>query len=507
MTCDIKTAEGPSLAERAERDPHRPRFHFVAPGGWLNDPNGLTHRDDVYHLFYQYNPHAPVHERIHWGHATSRDLVTWVDEPVALAPGAGPDRDGCWSGVLVDDHGVPTIIYSGRHDGRELPCLATGSPDLRTWQPHPGNPVIDAPPDGLDLTGFRDHRVWRENGVWRQLVGAGIRGAGGNALLYESRDLRSWRYVGPLLSGDAGQGRAGDVDWPGTMWECVDLFRVGRSGAPGSETDVLMFSAWDKGQTHHTLYWTGRYEGDTFAPGQLHRLDYGQRYFYAPQSFEDAGGRRIMFGWLQEGRSNEATIAAGWSGAMSLPRVVALGEDGQLVQAPAPEVAKLRHDHVEVAPFELGNEPVHLDGVTGDQLDLELRVRLDAGSAIQLSVRAKPDRREQTVIEVERSRRDAAAGVLRLHRSRSSLDPAVDTDPRSGPIRVADNGRVDLRVLVDHSALEIFANGRPLAARIYPTQLEAQGVSVLAPRGRVDVERIDAWQMAGIWDGTRPLWP
>lgn len=117
------------LAERAVLDPHRPRFHFTAPGGWLNDPNGLTHRDGVYHLFYQYNPLAAAHHRIHWGHATSHDLVTWTDEPVALVPGAeGPDRDGCWSGVFVDDGGTPTLVYSGRHGDRELPAWRPDRP-------------------------------------------------------------------------------------------------------------------------------------------------------------------------------------------------------------------------------------------------------------------------------------------------------------------------------------------------------------------------------------------
>ena len=105
------------LAARAALDPHRPAFHFVAPAGWLNDPNGLTQRDGWYHLFYQYNPFAAVHDRIHWGHARSTDLMHWEHLPIALEPGDGPDVDGCWSGVLVDDDGVPTLVYSGRHDG------------------------------------------------------------------------------------------------------------------------------------------------------------------------------------------------------------------------------------------------------------------------------------------------------------------------------------------------------------------------------------------------------
>ncbi|RVU22899.1 glycoside hydrolase family 32 protein [Streptomyces antnestii] len=506
MTHDLTALPTPTaaegLAERAHRDPHRPRFHFTSPGGWLNDPNGLTHWNGVYHLFYQYNPLAPAHHRIHWGHATSQDLVTWTDEPVALVPGTeGPDRDGCWSGVLVDDGGVPTLVYSGRHGDRELPCVATGSADLRHWTKDPANPVIAAPPAGADITAFRDHCVWREGAVWRQLIGSGIRGTGGTALLYESPDLRTWRYVGPLLTGDAAGGGPDDLDWTGTMWECVDLFRVGAS-------DVLVFSAWDEGTTHHPLYWTGRYEGDTFTPEALHRLDYGRRYFYVPQSTLDAHGRRVMFGWLQEGRDDEATAVAGWSGVMSVARVLTEAPDGSLAQAPVPELAGLRRDHVALgSPTLTDGTYARLDAVSGDQLDLEADLRLAPGATARLVVRETPDGAERTVVELTRDAADPARGTLRLRRERSSLDPDVDTEPRYGELPFGPDGGVALRVLVDHSALEIFANGRALTARVYPSRpTEAVGVGIGAT-GAVTVDRFDAWRMESISEGPRPLWP
>ncbi|GAA0526543.1 glycoside hydrolase family 32 protein [Paractinoplanes ferrugineus] len=512
MTHDLTLTPGTSvaegLAERAHRDPHRPRFHFTAPGGWLNDPNGLTHWRGVYHLFYQYNPFAPAHGNIHWGHATSTDLVRWTDEPIALAPGLdGPDRDGCWSGVLVDDGGVPTIVYSGRHAGHELPCVARGSADLRSWTKDEANPVIAAAPEGVDVTAFRDHCVWREGAVWRQLIGSGIRGVGGTAFLYESDDLRTWRYVGPLLTGTAAQ-NPGEPDWTGTTWECVDLFRLGDSESGNADaTDVLVFSAWDEGTTHHSLYWTGRYQGDAFTPTAVHRLDYGGRYFYAPQSTRDEHGRRIMFGWLQEGRTDDANARAGWCGVMSLPRIVTLGSDGGLHQAPAPELTRLRRDHVAVPARRLNASYTRLYDVRGDQLDLEISLRLAPAATARLVLRETPDGAERTVVEVNRTH-DGAGGTLRLHRETSSLDPTVDTEPRYGALPMGPDGRVELRVLVDHSALEIFANGHPLSARVYPTRPDqAVGVGVGAD-GDVALDRFDAWQMASAFTaGPRPLWP
>ncbi|MCT9624174.1 beta-fructofuranosidase [Pseudarthrobacter equi] len=508
LTHPLATVPRDELVARAESDPLRPRFHFVSPAGWLNDPNGVAQWDGIYHLFYQYNPEGAFHHRIQWGHATSTDLVTWTDRPVALEPSPGPDADGCWSGVLVNDAGTPTLVYSGRLGERELPCVAVGSPDLSSWTKAPENPVIAAPPAGVDITAYRDHCVWREGNKWRQLVGSGVRGRGGTAFLYESADLRSWDYVGPLFIGDASQGNPAGTDWTGTMWECVDLFRAG-TGTLGTEPadgspDVLVFSAWNDGDTHHPLYWTGRYSGDSFEPAALHRLDYGGRYFYAPQSFLDDAGRRIMFGWLQEGRTDAAMVEAGWSGVMSLPRITTLAEDGTLRFAPVPELEELRGTHTRLTGRDLA---APLDtGVRGNQLDLELDIHLAPGAMLRLGVLGSGDGAEDTVIEVSRPEGTAGdtEGTLRLDRTRSSLDSSVDVEDRSGPIPMP-KGRVHLRVLVDRSAVEVFASGKPLTARVYPTR--GGGHVTLSTAGTVRLNAFDAWTMADISGGGRTLFP
>lgn len=518
MSTHYATSNRDTTAERAAEarsstDRPRPRYHFTAPFGWLNDPNGLTQRDGVYHLFYQHNPHGVIHNRIHWGHATSRDLMTWTDEPIALAPSPGPDEDGCWSGVLVDDDGVPTLIYSGHREGQlQVGCVATGSADLRTWTKDPTNPVVEAPP-GLDLVEFRDPCVWREDGVWRQIIGAGIRDLGGTALLFESPDLREWRYLGPLAVGDVtGQsglgGPPGAKDWTGAVWECVDLFHLGShgTGAPGTGgadgTDVLVFSAWQV-DTFHPLCFTGTYRGDAFEPTGLHRFDLGERAFYAPQSFRDESGRRIVFGWLQEERAPSASIAAGWSGAMSLPRVMSLN-GGIPSFAPAPEVAALRYTPAEIVPH---GSPMTLRpgaevaGPTGDQLDLEIDLAIPTGGVAHLVLLATPDGAEQTILEIRRDHDEIA--TVRLDRSRSSLDPDAWATDRSGQIPIGADGTITLRALLDHSALEVFLNGQPLTARAYPTRTDALHTAVTVPAHvgglpnilGVTVKRFEAWQM------------
>lgn len=487
----------------AWNDPQRSRFHFVSPCGWLNDPNGLTQWQGRYHLFYQYNPDAPRHAQIQWGHASSTDLVHWDDEPVALAPSAGADQDGCWSGVLVDDGGVPTIVYSGNSDGPngniQLPCVAVGDATLSVWTKDPANPVIPTRPAALELTEFRDHCVWREGDEWQQLIGAGIRGEGGTAIRYTSTDLRSWEYRGPILIGDAAER---DPIWTGTTWECVDLFEL--DGAW-----VLLFSAWDDGVTHYPLYYTGDYTDGVFTPTSLHYLDYGLRHFYAPQSFKNDEGRRILFGWLQEARPDEQSDAAGWSGVMSIPRELRLGADGQLSQAPVAAVAALRGERravhpVAVAPGQIVQLPTDAAGgaFAGDQLDIEVSLLLGADAVCELVLRDSPDHTERTILRL-----DAARGRIELDRSRSSPTEDLDTVLLGGELAVADDGRVEVRVLLDHSAIEVFANGRALTARIYPSRPDAAGLSITSLGGDVRVERFEAWSMADIWAGPRAARP
>ena len=98
-------------------DPSFPALHIRPPRGWMNDPNGLCRVDGRYHVFFQYNPAAPVHSAIHWGHVSSTDLLSWQEHPIALSPRQGLiDAAGCWSGCVIDDSGVPTAVYTANPD-------------------------------------------------------------------------------------------------------------------------------------------------------------------------------------------------------------------------------------------------------------------------------------------------------------------------------------------------------------------------------------------------------
>ena len=480
------TEEYEAQVAQARRDPHRPAYHFLPPANWLNDPNGLIQWQGEYHLFYQYNPYGAFHQRIHWGHAVSKDLVHWTHLPVALTPTPGADEDGCWSGCAVNDNGTPTLIYTGSRAGDQRPCLATSTDDLRTWEKWPGNPIIPAPPPDLELIGFRDHSVWKEGDSWYQLVGAGIKGVGGATLLYRSPDLRQWTYLHPLYVGDLS--RTTPL-WLGSMWECADFFPLG-------DKHILVVSVWNQEQLHYSTYQTGSYADHRFTPETVHKLDFGDNYFYAPQTMRDDQGRRLIWAWIQEGRSLAAQRAAAWSGAMSLPRVLTLRADGLLGMEPAPELTALRGAHHPFAARDLApDQPQVLGEVQGDTL--EIVAEFDPGDAQQvgLKVRCAPGGEEETFIYY-----DVATGRLAVDRARSSLDPDVEQGLRDGPLAPAPGEPLTLRVFLDRSIIEVYANGRAcLTCRVYPTRPDSQGVAVVVTGGSARLKALDIWALKSIW--------
>jgi beta-fructofuranosidase len=237
----------------------------------------------------------------------------------------------------------------------------------------------------------------------------------------------------------------------------------------------------------------GDYHQRRFTPQQIVKADYGDRYFYAPQTLRDALGRRIVFGWIGEGRNEQAQRERGWSGVMSLPRELTLGSDGQPRWRAIAELEQLRGAHLSMEAITAhAGDLVELPTVRGDVLELIVTLAIDPDASGGLLLRRSPDGDEQTGIFY-----DAARGELLIDRSRSSLAHDLDVTPQRAPLALEGGEPLRLRIFLDRSVIEVFANERvAMTSRIYPTRPDSQGVALTALSGETWIERLDGWQLS-----------
>jgi len=487
LPADLRESDRLAAFARRRRefadDPYRPDYHFVPPGGLLHDPNGALYRDGRYHLFYQFwPPDVPADrdwsEAMHWGHAVSDDLLHWTDLPVALSPDGGPEA-GCYSGqaLVEEDRDRVVLMYFGTEAGE---CIATAEgPLLTEIEKSPANPVIpledDAPYEVFDPC------LWRDGDTYCALSG-GSRNGRTAEFLFTAPDLTDWEYRGTLIED-------GFHTEPGEDGAVPNFF-------PLDGRHVLLFFSHPRGPQ----YYVGDYDPDeeTFAIGTHGRLNHGpvdHSNLHAPSVLDDGERRVAVFNVLEGLADWRSDPGTGWAGVMSLPRRLSL-EDGDLRLEPVEELTALRADHRRSEDVALAaNEEWH---APGGGRSIELRAEVDVAGAreLELSVLRSADGTERTTVTYW-----PATDALGLTPGHAGEDAdALGRPPEVGALSLERDEPLELRVFVDNSVVEVFANGRQtLTTRADPGS-DSTGISLLARRGDARLEAIDVWEMESIWN-------
>jgi beta-fructofuranosidase len=516
VTSKERAVFGPAARELRRwmlaNDPHRPCYHFTAPEGWINDPNGPIYHDGTYHLFYQYRPVFAngSESEICWGHASSADLLHWEDWPVAMWPDRRYDVAGVYSGnTFIDDDGFPCALYTGNVAGHAQASgvLARSTDGWLTWHKHK---VMDNEqrPNAASPVHW-DAQVWKEGELWQQLIGGAVgEGAGqrGAAHLWTSPELEEWTYRGTI---------AEDHDPERRYWELPYLVPFGAAGgAPDGERAVLMVGA------RNNPYWTGSYDrvARRFHPDRREPrfVDLGLYYCVNPHLVDDRGPdgspRRLLHGWVLGARSPVDTVPY-WIGAHSIPRVLELADD-ELLQSPVPEIETLRgpvqrQQDLVIAPGTSG----YLEHVAGDALELELTVDLRRTGARRFGagVRLSRDGRGARVWYEPAGNRigvDRLLGPEQVYadpaaNQRGDLQGAAEKLQAPQVIASAgtahgESGTVTLRIFVDRSILEVYCGGAALTDRLYP-DASATGVDLYAENGVAHFRTVSVWPLRGTW--------
>ncbi|GLT47195.1 hypothetical protein SLA2020_209070 [Shorea laevis] len=490
----------------------RTAFHFQPEKNWMNDPNGPLFYKGWYHFFYQYNPNGALWGDIVWGHAVSRDLIHWFHLPLAMVPDQWYDFNGVWTGsatILPD--GKIVMLYTGAtNESVQVQNLAypadPSDPLLIKWIKYSGNPVL-VPPPGIHHKDFRDPTTaWlTSEGKWRIIIGSKINRTG-IALVYDTKDFKTYELLDRLLHGVPGTG----------MWECVDFYPVSKTEDSGLDTSIngpevkhVVKASLDDDK--HDYYAIGTYhdKNSTWVPDNPEidvgigiRYDYG--VFYASKTFYDQDkSRRILWGWIGESDSEFADVKKGWASIQSIPRTILFDNKTgtHLLQWPVQEVESLRLSSNEFDKVQVkAGSVMKLDVGSATQLDIEAEFEIDkealdkapesngrfscsssGGSAKRgalgpfgVSVLADETLSEQTPVYFYIVKGNG--GKLTTHfctdQSRSSEATDVNKPIYGSYVPVLEGEKLSLRILVDHSIVESFAQGGRtcIASRVYPTK-------------------------------------
>ena len=272
----------------------------------------------------------------------------------------------------------------------------------------------------------------------------------------------------------------------------------------GDRHMLLFFSHMSGGQYLLGDYDTDRDKFIVTHGAKFNFGPYGPSGVHAPSAAPDGeGGLVVIF------NMNPGKPTAGWNQIMTLPRRLTV-EGDEVLMEPTGDIESLRGDHVHIGPTAMpANEEQVLDTVRGNAV--EIATEIDPGDApmVELNVLRSPDRQEYTRIAFYRDRgyrdrvngTDATSSLLTLDTSYSSIAPdALSRAPETAPVPLKKNETLKLRVFVDKSVVEVFANGRQcVAARVYPDRADSVGVSLRAQGQAAELRALDAWQMQDIY--------
>jgi fructan beta-fructosidase len=435
----------------------RPQFHFTARHGWLNDPNGLVFYQGEYHLFYQHNPYGWNWGNMHWGHAVSTNLIHWRELPIALYP----DQHGTmYSGSAVVDWKNSAGFQTGSEPALVAMFTAAGRPFTqglafsndrgRTWTKYEKNPVL-----GHIMHENRDPKVFWYAPEKKWVMALYL--DRDEFALFSSRDLKQWEKLS-------------DVKIPGDG-ECPEFFELPVDGE-AKNPRWIFYGA-------NGRYLIGRFDGRKFTPESgAFELQHGNCW-YASQTFNDApDGRRLLIPW---GRMTERDVpfhqGMPFNQMMGLPVELTLkttAEGLRLRPAPVRELEILRGKSHVIAAQKIAPGQNPLADVKGELFDITAEITLGDASEISFQLRGVP-----VVYDVKQQE-------LACSRRTAQLKPV--------------NGKIQLRLLVDRTSIDIFGNEGeaylPIGLTLAP---DNRNLELTAKGGSATINSLQVFELRSAW--------
>lgn len=481
-------------AEELSKEAFRPQFHFSPETNFMNDPNGLVYdpSNETWHMFFQKQPGVGWVNNQAWGHAQSKDLVSWQEMPIAMdvdelgfifSGSAVVDEDNT-SGFFSDNKAGESklvAIFTHHGHGTQVQSIAYSKDHGLTWTKYEGNPVIPNP-GGTPYSGdFRDPKVFRYDNTWYMVA------AGGRGRLFASEDLKSWDHVEDFFFADGRELHS----------ECPDLFPLAVDGdgkqkwvySGGGEFYVIGDFVKQADGYYHFVAETNEIQ----APN-------GRTNMYATQSYyNDPTGqnRKMLVSWLQDYSAPDSIPQKGWNGVQSIPLETKLKTvDGKeiVTHYPVDEIKQLRGDIL----FETGKQVVNegdsniLRGVAGRIYDIEAEFTL--GSAKEFGFHLRTGEGEKIVFTYQK---DTKKMVLDKRASGAAYNNVIDWE-----LLPMEGNRISMRILVDEGVIDTFGNeGEATISDLCFPSADSVGMEFFAKGGDVQVDRMKIYDMKSMFTG------
>ena len=424
---------------------YRPAFHFTPKQGWMNDPNGMIYLNGQYHLFFQHYPDGTVWGPMHWGHATSSDLVQWKEQAIALYPDSigmifsgsavldknntsGLGRGGIAPLVAIfTQHNMPGE-KAGRTDFQNQ-SIAYSLDEGKTWTKYAGNAVLKTP----NLKDFRDPKVIWHAPTQKWIMSLAV---ADHVEFYSAPNLINWTKeseIGKNLFAHGG------------VWECPDLLSFNHFGKTIWVLLVSMNPGGPNGGSA-TQYIVGDFDGHAFKPytTDIKWMDYGPDN-YAGVTFSNVGDRNILIGWMSNWNYANVVPTEKWRSAMTVPRELKLVQQNKnanstdflLVSNP---VKELKNAFTEIMSKE-NVIPNRIDLKEMKATDFEIILSNTFNEKLIVGYHAAKKQ-----FYIDRTK----AGVSNFNDGFAAVAVAP---------RVSNTKNMDLSILLDKTSVELFADG------------------------------------------------
>ncbi|MFD3002432.1 glycoside hydrolase family 32 protein [Pontibacter toksunensis] len=503
------TAAGNMEQTETFNEQHRLQFHFTPPSGWMNDPNGMVYHNGEYHLFYQHNPDSTVWGPMHWGHAVSKDMISWEHLPIALYPdslgtifsGSAVVDMNNTSGLGTKENPAMVAIYTyhdaeGERAGRDdfqTQGIAFSLDNGRSWTKYKNNPVLKNP----GTRDFRDPKVmWYEEGQ-KWIMTLAVKD---HISFYSSPNLLNWK-----LESDFGA----NVGAHGGVWECPDLFKL-KTQDTDEEKWVLIVNI-NPGAPNGgsgTQYFLGSFDGNNFVidpqfEASLNAkpviattvngqegiwLDYG-RDEYAGVSWSgvpEEDGRRLFMGWMSNWDYANVVPTEKWRSAMAIARKLELVNTPAGMRVASMPVKELQNIYGTTKKLEAQTISNVLDisdklSINTSTYDLQLRLE-PVGTQNSFAVELSNAKNQKVLVGL-----DASRGQYYIDRTKSGDHSFSDkfSGIQYAP-RLSNDKAFDLRLVVDVASVELFADsGKTVMTAIFFPDEEFTKVKLVTENGQL----------------------